>query len=206
MLKERAELSISNACDDDQPLLPFHVLPEATIPQDTASRRRVRPPLQMRAEYQTHLFRYDYLEHLQMRDALAKALAFMFSCPSSILALAVLRYCVLRENFERHGGKTTDHAIVRMVPATKKKFLDRHFPSCVGHNDRLFRLSCRLASQGMFRLGDVVQLDEQDVLEMLDGDANSLRVLKDYLRDLDLSLGMAAPRWISPGPLIAPNW
>ena len=67
-------------------------------------------------------------------------------------------------------------------------------------------LAITLANEGKLRMGDLVQMSEQDILERNGGDLTALESLRLLVGRYGLEFRMRAPGWQSPGGLLCPEW
>ena len=157
-------------------------------------------------ELQYNLFEYAEYAHLDYENSL-KVLSKLanYHFPSSMHSLCSIVITYKYEPFIQDDL----HNVVKLVPRTKYWALDRHFPSFIrkkGVFNALMPLACELADRGKLRVGDVVQMSENEVFTLLQGDTELMDLLKEQLAEVGLELGMKAPRWKSPGGLICPTW
>ncbi|MAO95276.1 MAG: hypothetical protein CL807_06080 [Citromicrobium sp.] len=68
------------------------------------------------------------------------------------------------------------------------------------------QLAITLANEGKLRMGDLVQMSEQDILERNGGDLTALESLRLLVGRYGLEFRMRAPGWQSPGGLLCPEW
>lgn len=112
----------------------------------------------------------------------------------------------LVEEFDYVRRRCEASNITRLVPRSKARFLDRHFPSFVGEDDEILSFAIHLADQGKTRVGDVVQLPRSDVEAMMLEKPEVFQRLECRLENIGLSFNMSAPWWKSPGGLYRATW
>ncbi|MEO1729779.1 MAG: hypothetical protein AAFR64_03475 [Pseudomonadota bacterium] len=121
--------------------------------------------------------------------------SFRAQCDSLPVQLA------LPELFSADHGK-----VVRLVSSSHYAAMNRHFSSLARGDRKLRRLAAELARKRCLRVGEVVQLTDAQVLEWIGRDKDGLERIKNVLAGFGLTLGMAAPKWESPGGLISSQW
>tara|TARA_B000000460_G_C21501504_1_gene386577 strand:- start:815 stop:1402 length:588 start_codon:yes stop_codon:yes gene_type:complete len=96
--------------------------------------------------------------------------------------------------------------VVKIVPRDRYPALNRHLPSILSYDEKLMQLAITLANEGKLRMGDLVQMSEQDILERNGGDLTALESLRLLVGRYGLEFRMRAPGWQSPGGLLCPEW
>ena len=86
-------------------------------------------------------------------------------------------------------------AISEYVPRSKFKFLDRDLMAFVTRNPRLRKLSFELFELGKGRVGDVIQMTSQEVMDATGATEAAIAELEKWLSPCGLRLGMRVVGW-----------
>jgi len=194
---------IDQSTADNQPLLPFRILPlhfdRVTTPSITS-----RPSFHTIEPMQLPLWEETVSEFTIPLDR-----KFSFDSISHSNTLEP-NYSYQQNEIEKIAGDS-DNNIVFLVPRSRHPILNRHFPSWVAKNRKLRELSFSLADHGILRLGEVVQMTKTDIISVAKVDfpndaEKRAELLEHKLTTAELRLGMRAPGWSSPGGLLSPEW
>lgn len=110
-----------------------------------------------------------------------------FAISDSIVANQVILRVFISDNIVQFA---------KYVPKEKYWFLDKEITSWVCRVRPLRKLSLKLYGEGAVRVGDVIQMTEEEIQRKTSCSEKSLGLLKESLKPAGFSLGMKAPGWV----------